>query len=89
MAFWGDYFIYDGIPCTEFGLRLYEINNTSSGDGSFSVPSEISEDRISNKYKLTLLIIFENSCLMACVPSEKARWGKDGGPGGKETALAR
>ena len=20
---------------------------------------------------------------MACVPSEKARWGKDGGPGGK------
>ena len=26
---------------------------------------------------------------MACVPSEKARWGKDGGSGGKETALAR
>ena len=42
-----------------------------------------------NKYKLTLLITLENSCLMACVPSGKARWGKDGGPGGKETALAR
>ena len=26
MAFWGDYFVYDGIPCTEFGLRLYEVN---------------------------------------------------------------
>ena len=24
---------------------------------------------------------------MACVLSEKARWGKDGGPGGKETPL--
>ena len=24
---------------------------------------------------------------MACVPSEKARWGKDGGPGGKETTV--
>ena len=24
---------------------------------------------------------------MACIPFEKARWGKDGGPGGKETPL--
>ena len=63
MAFWGDYFIYDGIPCTEFGLRLYEINNTSSGDGSFSVPSEISEDRISNKYKSIFYGVTQNEPL--------------------------
>ena len=29
MAFWGDYFIFDGIPCTEYGLRLYEVNGVS------------------------------------------------------------
>lgn len=48
MAFWGDYFIYDGIPCTEFGLRLYEVNGVSPGNGSFSMPT-ISEDRIASK----------------------------------------
>ena len=31
MAFWGDYFIFDGIPCTEYGLRLYEVNGVSPG----------------------------------------------------------
>ena len=30
---------------------------------------------------------FESTCHMACFPFEKARWGKDGGPGGKETPL--
>lgn len=29
----GDYFIFDGIPCTEFGLRLYEINGINAGNG--------------------------------------------------------
>lgn len=51
MAFWGDYFIFDGIPCTEFGLRLYEVGSTSPGNGSFSIPSKISEDRVSSRYR--------------------------------------
>ena len=50
MAFWGDYFIFDGIPCWEFGLRLYEINGISSGDGSFSMP-KASEDTVASRYK--------------------------------------
>ena len=50
MAFWGDYFIFDGIPCTEYGLRLYEVNGVSPGNGSFPTPAEISEDRISGRY---------------------------------------
>ena len=49
MAFWGDYFIFDGIPCTEYGLRLYEVNGVSPGNGSFPTPAEISEDRISGR----------------------------------------
>jgi len=51
MAFWGDYFVYDGIPCTEFGLRLYEVDGVASGNASFSLPSNVSEDRIAGKYK--------------------------------------
>ena len=33
--------------------------------------------------------IFQLNRLNVLVPPEKARWGKDGGPGGKETPLAR
>jgi len=51
MAFWGDYFIYDGIPCTEYCLRLYEVNGISPGNGSFSLPSKVSEDRVAHRYK--------------------------------------
>ena len=43
MAFWGDYFVYDGIPCTEFGLRLYEVNGVTPGEAKFSVASDISD----------------------------------------------
>ena len=38
MAFWGDYFVFDGVPCWEFGLRLYEVDGVSPGDGAFSMP---------------------------------------------------
>lgn len=63
MAFWGEYFIFDGIPCTEFGLRLYEVNGVSSGDGSFSVASNISEDSVSGKYKPYFYGITQNEPL--------------------------
>lgn len=50
-GFWGDYFVYDGIPCTEFGLRLYEVNGVTPGEAKFSVASDISEDRVSSRYR--------------------------------------
>lgn len=62
MAFWGDFFIYDGTPCTEFGLRLYEINGVSPGAGSFLMP-EVSEDRIANKYKVSFYGTVQNKPL--------------------------
>lgn len=50
MAFMGDYFIFDGIPCTEFGLRLYEINGINAGNGK--LPSlKAQEDRSTTRYK--------------------------------------
>ena len=51
MAFWGDYFVYNGIPCTEFGLRLYEVNGVAPGNGEFSMPGNVSEDRVASRYK--------------------------------------
>lgn len=51
MAFWGSYFVYDGIPCTEFGLQLYEVNGVSANETSFSMLSNISEDRIAHRNK--------------------------------------
>lgn len=63
MAFWGDYFIFDGIPCTEYGLRLYEVNGVSPGNGSFPSPAEISEDRISGRYKPLFYGITQNEPL--------------------------
>lgn len=63
MAFWGDYFVYDGIPCTEFGLRLYEVNGVKPGEGSFSLPSDVSEDRIANRYKPLFYGVTQNEPL--------------------------
>ena len=63
MAFWGDYFTYDGIPCTEFGLRLYEVNGVAPSVGAFSMPTNVSEDRIANRYRSFFYGVSQNSAL--------------------------
>lgn len=63
MAFWGDYFVYDGIPCTEFGLRLYEVNGVTPGEAKFSVASDISEDRVSSRYRPLFYGVTQNEPL--------------------------
>lgn len=50
MAFWGDYFVFDGVPCWEFGLRLYEVDGVSPGDGAFSMP-KVTEDKVANRFR--------------------------------------
>lgn len=50
MAFWGDYFVFDGVPCWEFGLRLYEVDGVSPGDGAFSMP-KVTEDNVANRFR--------------------------------------
>ena len=63
MAFWGDYFVYDGIPCTEFGLRLYEVNGVTPGEGKFSVASDVLEDRVANRYRPLFYGVTQNEPL--------------------------
>lgn len=45
MAFWGTEFIFDDIPCSEFGLMVYHFGSNGQDDVSFK-NGEIIEDRI-------------------------------------------
>lgn len=46
MAFWGTEFIFDDIPCSEFGLMVYHFGSSGQEDVSFQ-NGEIVEDGIS------------------------------------------
>lgn len=49
MAFYGCEFSFDGIPCFEYGLMVYDINGISE-DGTFTSPVEIQEDRTARRH---------------------------------------
>ena len=49
MAFIGSYFSYNGIPCTEFGLLIYDIDGNSQGSSSFPSVGEVQEDWVPSK----------------------------------------
>lgn len=50
MSFYGSYFSYDGIPCTEYDLMIYDVNNTVQSGGGFSSSVTITEDRLARGY---------------------------------------
>ena len=50
MAFNGCYFSFDGIPCTEYGLMMYEFGASGSSNGTVTPNLKIVEDRVSNRY---------------------------------------
>lgn len=52
MAFYGCHFSFDGIPCTEYGLMMYDFGVSNSGEVSDSLTSDVKivEDRISRRY---------------------------------------
>lgn len=50
MAFYGCQFTFDGVPCFEYGLMVYDIGSVVE-DGKFaSTPSEILEQRTAKRY---------------------------------------
>ena len=51
MGFIGSYFSFDGIPCTEYGLLIYDMENASQGTSSFASAGEIQESWISSRNK--------------------------------------
>lgn len=50
MSFYGDRFIFDGVPCEEFGLMLYNVGSTQQNATTFASNSDFVEDRIFRRY---------------------------------------
>ena len=51
MSFYGSSFSFDGVSCEEYGLMLYDFNNTSQGNSSYAKGMDISEDRIAGRVR--------------------------------------
>jgi len=62
MAFWGTEFIFDGIPCSEFGMMVYHFGSSGQDDVSFQNGS-IVEDRISSRYDALTYGLVQNQSL--------------------------
>lgn len=62
MAFWGTEFIFDGVPCSEFGLMVYHFGSNGQEDVSFQ-NGEIVEDRIPGRYDALTYGLVQNQSL--------------------------
>ena len=62
MAFWGNEFIFDDIPCSEFGLMIYSFDSNSQEDVSFQ-NGEIIEDRLASRYDALTYGLVQNQAL--------------------------
>jgi hypothetical protein len=51
LGFIGSYFSFDGIPCSEYGLSIYDIGSASQGDFRFASTGEIQESWIPSRGK--------------------------------------
>lgn len=64
MGFYGNHFSFNGIPCEEFGLSIYDIGGTSQGNsGQIASTGEIIEDWIPTKSKSFFYGIKQNTPL--------------------------
>lgn len=62
MAFWGTEFIFDDIPCSEFGLMVYHFGSNGQDDVSFK-NGEVIEDRIPGRYDALTYGLVQNQSL--------------------------
>lgn len=62
MAFWGNEFVFDGIPCSEYGLMVYSFGSNTQEDVSFK-NGEIIEDRIPGRYDALTYGVVQNQAL--------------------------
>lgn len=62
MAFWGNEFIFDGVPCSEFGLMVYHFGANGQEDVNFQ-NGEIVEDRIPSRYDALTYGLVQNQSL--------------------------
>lgn len=62
MAFYGSEFIFDGVPCSEFGLMVYHFGSSEQNDAAFKAGNVI-EDRIPNRYDALMYGLSQNEAL--------------------------
>lgn len=53
MAFWGNSFVFNDIPCDDYDLMLYDVGSTAQGSGNFASGVSIIEETLPSRYKLT------------------------------------
>ena len=64
MGFFGSHFSFNGIPCEEFGLAIYDISGNSQGDsGMVASVGEVIEDWIPSRSKSFFYGIKQNTPL--------------------------
>lgn len=51
MAFWGNTFVFNDIPCEDFDLMLYDVDNNSQSAGNFASGVSIIEETLPSRYK--------------------------------------
>lgn len=62
MAFWGNEFIFDGIPCSMYGLMVYHFGSNDQDDVGFQ-DGDIVEDRIQGRYDALTYGLVQNQAL--------------------------
>ena len=62
MAFWGSEFIFNGLPCSEYGLMVYHFGSNGQEDVSFQ-NGEVVEDRIPGRYDALTYGLVQNQSL--------------------------
>lgn len=50
MSFYGCHFSFDGVPCEEYGLMIYDFGASGSENAVLSSDAKIVEDRISRRF---------------------------------------
>lgn len=51
MAFYGSTFVFNGVPCEDFDLMLYDVGSTSQENGEFASVVSIVEEELATKWK--------------------------------------
>lgn len=63
MSFYGMSFVFDGIPCEEFGLMMYDFESHEQENGTIGTEVQISEDRIWGRSKPIHYGVNENDAM--------------------------
>lgn len=51
MAFWGNSFVFNGIPCEDYDLMIYDFGSNSQSAGNFASGVSIIEEALPSRYK--------------------------------------